>query len=71
MAIGEAGVALDHVQKQEVGNVTTQVHKMVEAIVLGMTQSPRPAVPIVVVSYLIQSIYSYFFPTILFVKHMF
>ena len=40
MAIGEAGVALDHVQKQEVGNVTAQVHKMVEAIVLGMNQSP-------------------------------
>ena len=40
MAIGEAGVALDHVQKQKVGNVTTQAQKMVEAIVLGMTQSP-------------------------------
>ena len=47
MAIGEAGVPLEHaavpaegVQKQERGNVTAHLHKMVETIVLVMTHSP-------------------------------
>ena len=47
MAIGEAGVPMEHaavpaegVQRQERGNVTNRLHKMVETIVLGMTHSP-------------------------------